>query len=252
MILAALRSLLYTFIQIVTTPPYALIALATFPLKPIDRYRIISGWAHLMLFLLRTICGIRYRVVGAENIPKLPSIVLSKHQSAWETLAFQQIFPPQVWVLKKELLRIPFFGWGLSMTSPIAIDRGSGKAALKQIVKQGKNRLSQGFWIVIFPEGTRIAPGERGKYGIGGAWLATHSNAPVVPVAHNAGEFWSKDAFIKLPGTITVSIGPPIDPTGLEPGELNAKVELWIETEMTRIGDPKRHATLSISGAENG
>ena len=237
MILAVLRSTLYTLIQFVITPPYALIALATFPLPPLSRYRIISGWAHLMLFLLRVICGVRYRVLGAEHIPRTPSIVLSKHQSAWETLAFQQIFPPQVWVLKKELLHIPFFGWGLAMTSPIAIDRGSGKAALKQIVKQGKDRLQQGFWIVIFPEGTRIAPGEKGKYGIGGAWLATHTDAPVVPVAHNAGEFWSKDAFVKLPGTITVSIGAPIDSTGMEPGELNTRVETWIETEMARISN---------------
>lgn len=236
MILAVLRSTLYTLIQIVVTLPYALIALATFPLPPLSRYRIISGWAHLMLFLLRIICGVRYRVLGAEHIPTIPSIVLSKHQSAWETLAFQQIFPPQVWVLKKELLRIPFFGWGLAMTSPIAIDRSSGKAALKQIVKQGRDRLGQGFWIVIFPEGTRIAPGEKGKYGIGGAWLATHTSAPVVPVAHNAGEFWSRNAFVKLPGTITVSIGAPIDSTGMEPGELNAKVEAWIEAEMVRIG----------------
>ena len=237
MILAVLRSTLYTLIQIIITPPYALIALATFPLPPLSRYRIISGWAHLMLFLLRVICGIRYRVLGAEHIPKTPSIVLSKHQSAWETLAFQQIFPPQVWVLKKELLRIPFFGWGLAMTSPIAIDRGSGKTALKQIVKQGKDRLQQGFWIVIFPEGTRIAPGEKGKYGIGGAWLSTHSDTPVVPVAHNAGKFWSKNAFVKLPGTITVSIGAPINPTGMETGELNTKVEAWIETEMVRINN---------------
>ena len=237
MILAVLRSTLYTLIQIVVTLPYALIALATFPLPPLSRYRIISGWAHLMLFLLRIICGVRYRVLGTEHIPTIPSIVLSKHQSAWETLAFQQIFPPQVWVLKKELLRIPFFGWGLAMTSPIAIDRSSGKAALKQIVEQGRDRLKQGFWIVIFPEGTRIAPGEKGKYGIGGAWLATHTDAPVVPVAHNAGEFWSRNAFVKLPGTITVSIGVPIDSTGMEPGELNAKVEAWIEAEMIRIGD---------------
>lgn len=246
MILAVLRSTLYTLIQFVITPPYALIALATFPLPPLSRYRIISGWAHLMLFLLRVICGVRYRVLGAEHIPETPSIVLSKHQSAWETLAFQQIFPPQVWVLKKELLRIPFFGWGLAMTSPIAIDRSSGKAALKQIVEQGRNRLKQGFWIVIFPEGTRIAPGEKGKYGIGGAWLATHTDAPVVPVAHNAGEFWSKDAFVKLPGTITVSIGAPIDSTGMEPGELNTKVEAWIEAEMARISDqetPRSHST---------
>ena len=189
-----------------------------------------------MLFLLWHLCGLRYRIIGRENIPATPSIILSKHQSAWETLAFQEIFPPQVWVLKKELLRIPFFGWGLAMTSPIAIDRSARKKALEQIVEQGKDRLKQGFWIVIFPEGTRIPPGQRGKYRIGGAWLATHTNVPVVPVAHNAGEFWGKNSFVKRPGTITVSIGQPIDPTGMEAGELNAQVEAWIETEMLRIG----------------
>ena len=188
-----------------------------------------------MLFLLWHLCGLRYRIIGAENIPKTPSIVLSKHQSAWETLAFQEIFPPQVWVLKKELLRIPFFGWGLAMTSPIAIDRSARKKALEQIVEQGKDRLKQGFWIVIFPEGTRIPPGQRGKYRIGGAWLATRTNVPVVPVAHNAGEFWGRNSFVKYPGTITVSIGQPIDPSGMEAGELNAQVEAWIEAEMLRI-----------------
>ena len=196
-----------------------------------------------MLFLLRHLCGIRYQILGAENIPKTPSIVLSKHQSAWETLAFQKIFPPQVWVLKKELLLIPFFGWGLAMTSPIAIDRKSGKKALEQIVEQGRERLKQGFWIVIFPEGTRIPPGKRGKYRIGGAWLATHTNVPVVPVAHNAGEFWGRNSFIKMPGTITVSIGKPIDPTGMEAGELNEKVEAWIENEMLRISQQGQQRT---------
>lgn len=237
MALTVLRSTLYALLQIIITPLYALIIFAAFPLKPLTRYRVTSGWAHLMLFLLRVVCGVHYRVIGAEHIPKTPSIVLSKHQSAWETLAFQQIFPPQVWVLKKELLRVPFFGWGLAMTSPIAIDRSSGKAALKQIVEQGIDRLKQGFWIVIFPEGTRMALGEKGKYRIGGAWLATHTGALVVPVAHNAGEFWGKNAFIKLPGTITVSIGMPIDPAGMEPDELNAKVETWIEEEMVHIGN---------------
>ncbi|MDN5752575.1 MAG: 1-acyl-sn-glycerol-3-phosphate acyltransferase [Nitrosospira sp.] len=241
MIPAVLRSTLYSLLQIAITPFYALIVFAAFPLPPLTRYRVTSGWAHLMLFLLRVVCGIRYRVIGAEHIPQTPSIVLSKHQSAWETLAFQQIFPPQVWVLKKELLRVPFFGWGLAMTSPIAIDRSSGKAALKQIVEQGKNRLQQGFWIVIFPEGTRIAPGKKGKYRIGGAWLATHTVVPVIPVAHNAGEFWGKNAFVKLPGTITVSIGAPMDPAGLEPDDFNAKVEAWIEAEMDRIGDRKQN-----------
>ena len=237
-ILMVLRSALYTLLQIIITPLYFLVIFASFPLSPLSRYRITSGWAHLMLFLLRVICGIRYRVIGAEHIPQTPSIVLSKHQSAWETLAFQQIFPPQVWVLKKELLFVPFFGWGLAMTSPTAINRSSKKAALKQIVEQGKDRLKRGFWIVVFPEGTRIAPGKKGRYGIGGAWLATHTGAPVVPVAHNAGHFWGKNALIKRPGTITVSIGAPIDPAGMEPGELNAKVESWIETEMTHIGNP--------------
>lgn len=235
--IAVLRSTVYVLLQIIITPPYALVVLASYPLAPLNRYRVTSGWAHLMLFLTRTICGVRYRVLGAENIPKTPSIVLSKHQSAWETLAFQQIFPPQVWVLKKELLHIPFFGWGLAMTSPIAINRRLGKTALKQIVRQGKDRLKKGLWIIIFPEGTRIDPGKKGKYGIGGAWLATNTGVPVVPVAHNAGVLWGKNSFIKFPGIITVSIGEPIDPTGMDVSELNTRVEEWIELEVARICD---------------
>jgi len=233
--MAVIRSTFYMLIQIIITPPYALITLACYPLSPHARYRVTSSWTFIMLFLLRTVCGLQYRIIGAENIPKTPSIVLSKHQSAWETLAFQKIFPPQVWVLKKELLRIPFFGWGLAMTSPIAIDRSSGKAALEQVVEQGRDRLQNNFWVVIFPEGTRIPPGEKGKYRIGGAWLATHTNTLVVPVAHNAGELWGRNSFVKKPGTITVSIGQPIDPTGMEANELNAQVEEWIETEVARI-----------------
>ena len=240
---ALLRSSLYMLLQVIITPPYALVTLMCFPLSLHQRYRVTSSWTRVMLFLLWYVCGIRYRIIGAEHIPQIPSIVLSKHQSAWETLAFQEIFPPQVWVLKKELLRIPFFGWGLAMTSPIAIDRSARKKALEQIVEQGRDRLQQGFWIVIFPEGTRIPPGQRGKYRIGGAWLATHVHVPVVPVAHNAGELWGRNSFIKYPGTVTVSIGEPIDPTGMEAGELNARVETWIEGEVLRIG---RSNTSSI------
>ncbi len=233
---ALLRSTLYMLLQVIITPPYALITLMCFPLSAHQRYRVTSSWTRMMLFLLRHVCGIRYRIIGAEHIPQTPSIVLSKHQSAWETLAFQEIFPPQVWVLKKELLRIPFFGWGLAMTSPIAIDRSARKKALEQIVEQGKDRLQRGFWIVIFPEGTRIPPGQRGRYRIGGAWLATHVHVPVVPVAHNAGELWGRTSFIKYPGTVTVSIGKPIDPAGMEASKLNARVEAWIEDEVSRIG----------------
>lgn len=253
--LAILRSLAYSLLQILITPPYAIFTLACFWLPPHRRYQVTYGWTRMMLFLLKTICGLHYRIIGAEQIPKQPSIILAKHQSAWETLAFQQIFPHQVWVLKKELLRIPFFGWGLAMTSPIAIDRSSGKKALQQIVDQGRDRLAQRFWIVIFPEGTRIPPGHTGKYHIGGAWLATHTGAWVVPVAHNAGEFWGKNSFIKYPGTITVSIGKPIDPAGMEAGELNDQVKKWIEAEVLRIsqlkkienqnGDPSNTGTVS-------
>ena len=230
-----LRSTLFTLCLLVTTPLFSIIALFTFPFKPVTRYRIISQWARSTIFLARVICGLKYQVIGAENITETPAVILSKHQSAWETIAFQLIFPPQVWVLKRELLRIPFFGWGLAMTSPIAIDRSAGKEALKQIVAQGKDRLAQGLWVVVFPEGTRMKPGTKGKYGIGGAWLATHAGAPVLPVAHNAGEFWGKGAFLKYPGTITVSIGKPIDSKGMKPAELNQLVEQWIESEMTRI-----------------
>lgn len=233
--LAWLRSVVFMLGVILVTPVYAVIAILTFPLPPLTRYRIISGWAHIVLWWLRITCGIRYRLIGADNIPQTPRIILSKHQSAWETLAFQKIFPPQVWVMKKELLWIPFLGWGLAMTSPVAIDRGAGREALKQLVEQGKDRLRKGFCVVIFPEGTRVAPGTKGKYHIGGAWLATHTETPVIPVAHNAGELWGKNSFLKKPGTITVSIGKPIASTGLKPDELNKLVEDWIESEMRQL-----------------
>lgn len=230
-----LRSLLFLFSLILLTPPYSLIALLTFPLPVMLRFRVISYWSRIALWLLRVLCDIRYEVRGREHIPTTPTIILSKHQSAWETLAFQQIFPPQVWVMKRSLLLLPFFGWGLAMLRPIAIDRGAGRAALKQVTDQGRDRLQRGFWIVIFPEGTRVAPGKAGRYGIGGAWLATHTGTQVLPVAHNAGEFWGRNALNKLPGTITVSIGAPIDPAGMKPAELNEKVQAWIETEMLKI-----------------
>ena len=233
--MVVLRSLFFALVQAVVTPVFAVIALCTFPFNPFTRYRIITGWSRLIIASARTICGIRYRLVGAENIPDKPCIVMSKHQSAWETLAFQIIFPPQVLVVKKELLRIPFFGWGLAMLSPIAIDRSAATRALKQIEEQGIERLKQGFWVIIFPEGTRMKPGTKGTYQPGGAWLAIHSDAIVLPVALNSGEFWGRKAFLKHPGTITVSIGRPIRPAGMKADELNASVETWIEQETARI-----------------
>lgn len=230
-----LRSLIFALGMWIFTPLYFFVAFFSLPLDPLTRYRAIAPWSHIMLRWLRLTCGLSYRVVGRENIPATQAIVLSKHQSAWETLAFQDILPPLVWVLKRELLHIPFFGWALAIASPIAIDRGAGRAALKQILEQGKDRLTKGFWVVIFPEGTRVKPGEKGKYNIGGAWLATHSGTPVLPVAHNAGEFWGKGAFLKRPGVITISFGPPIETKGIKADELNARVEAWIEAEMQRL-----------------
>lgn len=236
---AFLRSVVFEIVRFVLTVVFALISLLTFPFRPMTRYRIITAWSHLVVALARAICGVRYRVIGREHLPAEPSIVLSKHQSAWETLAYQVILPPQVWVLKRELLRVPFFGWGLAMMSPIAIDRGSATRSLKQTFEQGRDRLANGWWIVIFPEGTRIAPGTRGRYHLGGAWLACQTGAPVVPVAHNAGTAWGKNAFIKYPGTITVSIGPALSPEGMKADVLNRKVEDWIEAEVARLGSAR-------------
>jgi 1-acyl-sn-glycerol-3-phosphate acyltransferase len=230
-----LRSLAFAIAQILLTPPYAVIALATFPLPRLARYQVISGWSHAMIWLAKRVLRIDYRVIGAENLPKRPAVILSKHQSAWETLAFQVIFPPQVLVLKRELLWIPFFGWGLALTSPIAIDRGSGVRALRRMAELGRERLGQGFWIAIFPEGTRVQPGRKGKYHPGGAWLAVHCGAQVVPVAHNAGLLWGRKAFLKRPGTVTVEIGAPIDARAHTPESLNAAVEEWIEGRMRAL-----------------
>lgn len=230
-----LRSSLFAAFQILITPVFSIIALLTFPLPALTRYRIITVWTRWVMWAARIICGIRFRVIGRENIPAEPCIILAKHQSAWETMGFQLIFPPQVWVLKRELLRVPFFGWGLAMLSPIAIDRSLRRAALQQLVEQGRQRLAAGFNIVIFPEGTRIAPGQRGQYRAGGAHLAVQTGATVLPVAHNAGLLWGRNAFLKYPGLITVSIGAPIAADGMDAETLIRRVEQWIETEMPQL-----------------
>jgi 1-acyl-sn-glycerol-3-phosphate acyltransferase len=230
-----IRSLIFLLLQLIITPIFSTLAIFTFPFPRLTRYRFISLWAKMMLPILRAVCGIRHEVKGLENLPTEPCIILCKHQSAWETLALQVVFPPQVWVLKRELLWLPFFGWGLAMSSPIAIKRSDGKAAMKQLLKQGKERLAQGFCVVIFPEGTRVPYGQRGKYKIGGALLAASSGVPVIPVAHNAGRLWGRNAFSKHPGLITMSIGAPIQTQGRKAEEINVQVEVWIENEIQQL-----------------
>ncbi|MBM4180602.1 MAG: 1-acyl-sn-glycerol-3-phosphate acyltransferase [Betaproteobacteria bacterium] len=230
-----LRSVLFFVLKAVFTVPFVLCVLPLFFLPPLPRYRVIALWGRVVIWLARVILGIRFRVEGLEHLPHEPSVVLSKHQSAWETIAFQQIFPPLSFVLKKSLLHIPFFGWGLALFSPIAIDRAAGREAMKQVETQGKERLRVGFWVLVFPEGTRVAPGEKGNYQVGGAWLASKAGVPVVPVAHNAGRCWPKNAFVKRPGEITVLIGPPIPTAGRKATQVLAETEAWIESAMLRL-----------------
>lgn len=231
-----IRSIVFSIAQAAFTLAYALLSPFIFPFGQHMRHRLLSGFAPGMLWLLKVICGIRMEVRGLENIPDQACVVLSKHQSAWETLALQLVLPPHAWVAKRELLWIPFFGWLLALSSPIALDRSKGKAAMKELLGKGKKKLAQGFSIVLFPEGTRMPYGERGKYKIGGALLASHAGVPVLPVAHNAGKFWGRNAFIKKPGTIVMVIGTLIETSGLKAEEINARTEEWIESEMTRLG----------------
>lgn len=232
-----IRSVVFYFGMAVITLLHNLVIpfLYLFPLSHTTRYAYLVQWSRIICGWLKLSCGLGYRVIGREHIPAGPAIILAKHQSAWETIALQQVFPPQTWVLKRELLNIPFFGWSLRATKPVAINRGSTKEALRQVLEQGRQRLDEGLWLVIFPEGTRTLPGQRGRYAIGGAMLAERSGYPVVPVAHNAGEFWKANGFLKYPGEITVVVGPVIDSRQFKAGEINRQAEQWIEATMAQI-----------------
>ena len=238
--MSALRSLLFGLFQMVFTPIYAILVLLAFWVPPVPRFRFITGWCRITLWAARWICGIRWRVIGAQNIPPRTDthIVMSKHSSTWETLALNLVFPPLAFVAKKELLSIPFFGWAFTLASPITIDRKAGTGAMEQIAEQGRERIREGFWIVVYPEGTRIRAGTRAHYKTGGARLALALGLPIVPVAHNAGYLWPKGVRGKRPGTVTLSIGAPISSRGKGMQQLMTEVETWIEAEVARLGNP--------------
>ena len=223
--------------QIVSTilfTPFAIIA-ALF-LSSLKKAELLRYWADFLCWWLRICCRIDFVVRGTEHLPDQPSVILSNHQSAWETIAFQKIFPPQSYLLKRELKWIPFFGWGLAANEPIAIDRSKKTQALQQLITQGINRLQRGRWIIIFPEGTRMPIGQPGCFQAGGAFIASKAQAPIVPVAHNAGAFWSKKgAFWKKPGTIEVVIGPDINTQGRKPRDLNLEAEAWILETLSEL-----------------
>lgn len=229
----AVRASAYYLFLIVTVIPYAVVTILVAPLPLHWRYRITIGWPWLAVWGAKVICGLRWKIEGAENLPDGPAIVLSKHQSAWETLFLPSHLPREVcFVYKRELHKIPFFGWGLALLRMIPIDRSKGKEAFEQVVQIGQQRLNEGRWPILFPEGTRIAPGKMGRFKMGGALLSTRTQTPVLPIALNAGEFWARNSFAKKPGVITVRIGELIYPDGMTPEELNDKVYAWIETQM--------------------
>lgn len=203
-------------------------------------YRVSAGltraWARAVLFGVRWICGLDYRVEGLDRLPTNAAIVLCKHQSAWETIAIRALFPvQQTWVLKRELIRVPVFGWAMNALEPIAIDRTQGRKAIQALLAEGRVALESGRWVIVFPEGTRTSPGDRRAYGIGGAMLAERTGCPVVPVAHNAGVFWARRSLVKYPGTIEMVIGPQIESAGKRAQEINAQAEQWIEDTVAAL-----------------
>lgn len=238
------RSLLFMVIMSLTTVLVVSALLLVFWLPTRQRRLFVMPWIHFVMWLIRHLLGIETRLEGRQNIPSVPCVVLCKHQSAWETFALQTIFSLTSFVYKKELHWLPFFGWGLRLMPFVGIDRAAGKAALNQVAERGKRRLTEGYSVIIFPEGTRVPPGQHKRFKIGGAYLAAAAGVPVVPVALNSGECWRRNAFLKVPGVVTVSIGPAIDPAGKTAEQVNAAAEQWIEAEMRRISPHRyRHET---------
>ena len=232
-----LRSIIFTLLLFLVTAVFGVIVLvaALLPLTLEQRYVIPRAWGRLLTWLAGMVCGLRYTVEGRENLPTRPFVSLWKHSSAWETMAQMFVVPPASWLLKREVTWIPIVGWAVRTYKPIAIDRSAGHAAVHQVVAQGRARLAEGMGVVVYPEGTRVAPGETRKYGVSGALLACEAGAPVVPIAHNSGCFWRRRSLLKQPGTIRVVIGPAIDPAGLTPREVNQRAQQWIEATVAEI-----------------
>ena len=221
--------------MMVTAIVFAPLTVLAWPLPFPMRFKFVSQWARFNLWSLKLCCGLSFEVEGRENIPAQAAIAFCKHQSAWETLAMQLVLPAQAWVLKRELLRVPFFGWGLAVVEPIAIDRDAGRKAVAQVIDQGRQRLADNRWIVIFPEGTRVAVGKPTKFGVGGALLASKTKADVLPIAHNAGCYWPRRGFLKRPGVIKMVIGRPIPSNELTAKEINTRAKEWIDRKTAEL-----------------
>jgi 1-acyl-sn-glycerol-3-phosphate acyltransferase len=230
-----LRSVLFTTLFFLVTGLYAILLLVSVWIPIEQRYKLARSWGRVVLWLLEALCGLGYEVSGLENLPTGAHVAMWKHSSAWETVAQTVVFPPQAWVLKREIMWIPLVGWAVHLLRPIAIDRGAGTSAVNRVLAQGQERLANGVWVIIFPEGTRVPDGETKKYGLSGAFLASRVGCKVVPVAHNAGKFWPRRGWVKKPGKIQVVIGPAIEAAGRDPRSINKDVQEWIETTRSRL-----------------
>ena len=249
--MAPLRTCVYYALNFITVMPWSFVVIAGSLFSVHTRYRLCTLWTRSAIWSARVICGIQWKVEGWENLPDAPAIVLPKHQSTWETFWLPSFLPRDLtFVYKRELNLLPFFGWGIASTQMISIDRSKGQDAFEQVVEQGTNRLGRGWWIVIFPEGTRTQPGSTRRYKTGGPRLAVRTGALAIPIAVNSGECWPKRGWMR-PGVITVSIGKPIDPTGKTAEEVGALVESWIETEMRRLA-PHRYSGPYVPAARSG
>ncbi|MBT8443437.1 MAG: 1-acyl-sn-glycerol-3-phosphate acyltransferase [Gammaproteobacteria bacterium] len=230
-----IRSLIFTSLLFLTVPPWAIAAICVRIFGRHASFKVAESWVLINLWFCKTICGLDMTIEGAENVPDDVGVLYIKHSSAYETLAQFRLVGDQTWVLKRELLWAPFFGWAVRFVHPIAIDRKAGSSAVQQIVEQGTDRLANGIWVVIYPEGTRMAPGTTRRYGASGALLAQKAGKLITPVAHNAGYFWPRRGLRKKPGTVRFVIGPPVDPAGRDVREVNREIQDWIESKVAEI-----------------
>lgn len=230
-----IRSVIFTALLFLSVLPWSIVVTLGRLMSYPTSYALVMAWVRGNFWLMDKLCGLNFRVEGAENLPSEASVVLMKHSSAYETLVQFLLFPRQCWVVKRELLWAPFLGWAIGAVRPIAIDRGAGQAAVAQVLAKGKARLEEGHWVVVFPEGTRMAAGETRRYGVSGTLLAQEAGRLIVPVAHDAGDFWPRRGLRKHRGTVTFRIGPPVDPAGREPRQVNEQVQAWTEAQVAEL-----------------
>ncbi len=230
-----LGSILFTTFLFVSVVPFSLVVVLVRPFGRHVSYKVGYSWAYMIAWVCKVLCRLDYAIEGAENIPETNCVVFIKHSSAYETITQNLLVPRQTWVLKRELIWAPFLGWALACLNPIAISRGAHRSAVIQVIKQGTARLAEGLWVVIFPEGTRMRAGETRRYGISGTLLAQEANTVILPIAHDAGYYWPRRGLRKRPGTIRFVIGPPVDPAGREPREVNAEIQDWMEGKVAEL-----------------